>query len=171
MDRHKKFARNWKSIALVSKVKWRARGEEINALILSMMQDAFGDKALDVIADAHYQIGLKDGARIASKLHIAGSDSAACLAVIEALSILAGVNSELTENDNGIRIMGCPFTHTLQFFHPLVCSYYAQGLVKAVNEDAQLRLVKGMCEGDELCEFAIDSSTTGGTLFAPHLVP
>ena len=157
MDRHKKFARNWKSIALVSKMKWRARADEINALILSMMQDAFGDKALDVIADAHYQIGLKDGARIVSKLHFAGTDSAACLAVIEALSILSGVNSELTENDYGatIRLMGCPFAHTLQFFHPLVCSSYAQGLVKAVNEDAHLRLVKGMCKGDELCEFEI----------------
>jgi predicted ArsR family transcriptional regulator len=161
MDRHKKFARNWKSIAVVSKMKWRARGDEINALILSMMQDAFGDKALDVIADAHYQIGLKDGARIASKLHIAGSDSAACLAVIEALSILAGVNSEFTENADSIRLMGCPFAHTLQLFHPFVCSYYAQGLVKAVNEDAQVRLVKGMCEGDKLCEFTIESGYRG----------
>jgi len=163
MDRHKKFARNWKSIAFVSKMKWRARGDEINALILSMMQDAFGDKALDVIADAHYQVGLKDGARIVSKLHIAGTDSAACLAVIEALSILSGVNSELTENDYGatIRLMGCPFAHTLQFFHPLVCSSYAQGLVKAVNEDAHVRLVKGMCEGDELCEFEISKGKKG----------
>ena len=46
-------------IIITSEMKWRARGDEINALILSMMQDAFGDKALDVIADAHYQIGLK----------------------------------------------------------------------------------------------------------------
>ena len=84
-------------------------------------------------------------------MHIAGTDSAACLAVIEALSILTGVNSELTENDYGatIRLMGCPFAHTLQFFHPLVCSYYAQGLVKAVNEEAQVKLLNGMCEGDE----------------------
>ena len=132
MDRHKKFARNWKSIALVSKMKWRARADEINALILSMMQDAFGDKALDVIADAHYQIGLKDGARIVSKLHFAGTDSAACLAVIEALSILSGVNSELTENDYGatIRLMGCPFAHTLQFFQRHLFARSANGILE-----------------------------------------
>ena len=53
--------------------------------------------------------------------------------------------------------MGCPFAHTLQIWHLLVCSYYAQGLVKAVNEDANVRLVKGMCKGGELCEFAIDT--------------
>jgi predicted hydrocarbon binding protein len=161
MDRHKKFARNWKSVAIVSKMKWRARGEELNALILSLMQDAFGDKALDVIADAHYQIGQKDGARIVTKLHIAGPDTAACIAVIEALSILSGVNSELTGNGDGIRIMGCPFAHTLQMCHPLVCYYYARGLVKAVNEAAHVTLVKGICEGDELCEFVIDTGNRG----------
>jgi len=173
MDRHKKFARNWKAIALVSKMKWRARGDEINALILSMMQDAFGDKALDVIADAHYQIGLKDGTRVVTKLHISGTDCAACLAVIEALSILAGVNSEFIERDDGatIRLMGCPFAHTLQFFHPLVCSYYMQGLVKAVNEDAQVRLVKGICKGDELCEFAIDTGYRGKRQKAQGALP
>jgi hypothetical protein len=68
-DRYKKFARDWKSIRMASKMKWpwRAKGEEINTLITSMMMDRFGDKALDVIADAYYQIGLKDGDKIITK--------------------------------------------------------------------------------------------------------
>lgn len=161
MDRHKKFARDWKSIALVSKMKWHARGDELNALILSRMQETFGDKALDVIADAHYQLGLKDGAKIVTKLHFSGSDTATCIGVIEAVSILTGINSEMTENGTGIRLIGCPFAHTLQMRHPHVCFHYARGLVKAVNEAADVRLVKSMCEGDDLCEFDIDANYNG----------
>ena len=57
MDRHKKFARNWKSIALVSKMKWRARGDEINALILSMMGKALKGnvKAAEFVRDTSGQ--------------------------------------------------------------------------------------------------------------------
>ena len=174
-DRYKKFARDWKSIGIVSKMKrqWRAKDEEINALIISMLLDKFGDKAIDVIAEAYYQIGRKDGERISRKLHITGKDSAACLSLLEALSILAGVNSEFKEAGEGegeegekekereggatatLRLMGCPFTSTLRFFHPLVCSKYTQGLVEAVNEHAKVRLVKGLCEGDDRCEFEV----------------
>ena len=166
-DRYKNFARDWKSIRLVSKMKWpwRAKGEEINALIISMMLDRFGDKALDVIADAYYQIGLKDGDKIITKLHITGKDSAACLSVIEALSVLAGVNSEFKEEgeegegekEGGatLCLMSCPFTDTLRFFHPLVCAKYTQGLVEGVNEKAKVKLVKGLCGGDDHCEFEI----------------
>jgi len=166
-DRYKNFARDWKSIGIVSKMKrqWRAKGEEINALIISMMLDRFGDKALDVIADAYYQIGLKDGDKIITKLHITGKDSTACLSVIEALSVLAGVNSEFKEEggegegekDGGatLCLMSCPFTDTLRFFHPLVCAKYTQGLVEGVNEKAKVKLVKGLCGGDDHCEFEI----------------
>lgn len=55
-----------------------------------MMLDRFGEKALDVIADAYYQIGQKDGDKIITKLLITGKDSAACMSLIEALSIHAG---------------------------------------------------------------------------------
>lgn len=157
MDRYKKFARDWKSIGLVSKMKWpwRAKGEEINTLIISMMLDRFGDKALDVIANAYYQIGLKDGDKIITKLHITGKDSAACLSVIEALSVLAGVNSEFKEGGATLCLMDCPFTDTLRFFHPLVCTKYTQGLVEGVNEKAKVRLVKGLCGEEDHCEFEI----------------
>lgn len=169
-DRYKKFARDWKSIRMVSKMKWpwRAKGEEINTLITSMMLDRFGDKALDVIADAYYQIGLKDGDKIITKLRITGKDSVACLSVIEALSVLAGVNSEFKEKEKGEKgekekeggsatlcLMNCPFTDTLRFFHPLVCAKYTQGLVEGVNEKAKVKLVKGLCGGDDHCEFEI----------------
>jgi predicted ArsR family transcriptional regulator len=170
-DRYKKFARDWKSIRMVSKMKWpwRAKGEEVNTLITSMMVDRFGDKALDVIADAYYQIGLKDGDKIITKLRITGKDSTACLSVIEALSVLAGVNSEFKEKDKGEKgegegekeggatlcLMNCPFTDTLRFFHPLVCAKYTQGLVEGVNEKAKVKLVKGLCGGDDYCEFEI----------------
>lgn len=168
-DRYKNFARDWKSIGIVSKMKrqWRAKGEEINTLITSMMLDRFGDKALDVIADAYYQIGLKDGDKIITKLHITGKDSAACLSVIEALSVLAGVNSEFKEKGEGEKgegekeggatlcLMSCPFTDTLRFFHPLVCAKYTQGLVEGVNEKAKVKLVKGLCGGEDHCEFEI----------------
>lgn len=133
------------------------------------MLDAFGDKAHDVIAEAYYQIGQKDGERIIKKLHITGKDGAACLSLIEALSILAGISSEFKEEGEKegegakgekecgttLCLMGCPFTSTLGFFHPLVCSKYTQGLVEAVNERAKVRLVKGLCEGDDLCEFEV----------------
>ena len=163
MDKYKKFARDWKSIGIVSKMKrqWRAKDEEINALIISMLLDRFGDKAMDVIAEAYYQIGLKDGDKIITKLHITGKDSAACFSLIEALSILAGVNSEFKETGGGeeggdtLCLMGCPFTDTVRFFHPLVCSKYTQGLVEAVNEKAKVRLVKGLCDGDDRCEFEV----------------
>jgi len=161
MDRYKKFARDWKSIRMVSKMKWpwRAKGEEVNTLITSMMLDRFGDKALDVIADAYYQIGLKDGDKIITKLRITGKDSTACLSVIEALSVLAGVNSEFKEKEGGdtstLCLMSCPFTDTLRFFHPLVCARYTQGLVEGVNEKAKVKLVKGLCGGDDHCEFEI----------------
>ncbi len=169
-DRYKKFARDWKSIRMVSEMKWpwRAKGEEINTLITSMMLDRFGDKALDVIADAYYQIGLKDGDKIITKLRITGKDSVACLSVIEALSVLAGVNSEFKEKEKGEKgekekeggsatlcLMNCPFTDTLRFFHPLVCAKYTQGLVEGVNEKAKVKLVKGLCGGDDHCEFEI----------------
>ena len=147
---------------------WRAKGEEINTLITSMMLDRFGDKALDVIADAYYQIGLKDGDKIITKLRITGKDSVACLSVIEALSVLAGVNSEFKEKEKGEKgekekeggsatlcLMNCPFTDTLRFFHPLVCAKYTQGLVEGVNEKAKVKLVKGLCGGDDHCEFEI----------------
>nr|CBH36803.1 hypothetical protein BSM_02800 [uncultured archaeon] len=49
----------------------------------------------------------------------------------------------------------------LYIYHPLVCSYYAQGPVKAVNEVAQVKLLKGMCEGDEFCEFESDTGYKG----------
>lgn len=171
-DRYKKFARNWKSIGLVSKLKWqwRAKSDEINSLIISMLLDAFGDKAYDVIATAYYQIGQKDGERIIKKLRIMGKDGAACLSLIEALCILAGISSEFNEEgekegegEKGEKecgttlcLMGCPFTSTLGFFHPLVCSKYTQGLVEAVNEHAKVRLVKGLCEGDDHCEFEVN---------------
>lgn len=163
-DRYKKFARDWKSIGMVSKMKWpwRAKGEEINTLITSMMLDRFGDKALDVIADAYYQVGLKDGDKIITKLRITGKDSVACLSVIEALSVLAGVNSEFKEKEKEkegggatLCLMNCPFTDTLRFFHPLVCAKYTQGLVEGVNEKAKVKLVKGLCGGDDHCEFEI----------------
>ena len=163
LDRYKKFARDWKSIGIISRMKWpwRAKGEEIITLIISMMLDRFGDKALDVIADAYYQIGLKDGERIIQKLHITSKDSATCLSLIEALSILTGVNSELKEGEKEkedaatLRLMGCPFLDTLGFSHLLVCSKYTQGLVEAVNDKAKGRLVKGLCEGDDHCEFEV----------------
>lgn len=168
MDRYKKFAKDWKSIGVVSKMKrqWGAKSEEINSLIISMMLERFGDKALDVIADVYHQTGLKDGDKIIKKLHITGNDNAACLSLIEALGIFAGVNSEFKgkggggevekeENVAALFLMGCPFFDTLRFFHSLVCSKYVQGLVEAVNEKAKVRLVKGLCEGDDHCEFEV----------------
>jgi len=94
-------------------------------------------------------------------LYITSKDSATCLSLIGALSILAGVNSELKEEEKEkedaatLRLMGCPFTDTLGFFHLLVCSKYTQGLVEAVNDTAKGRLVKGLCEGDDHCELEV----------------
>ena len=164
MDRYNRFAQTWKSIGVSSKVKWRGshKGKQVTPLILSKMIDTFGDDAIAIIEEVFDEIGREDAKELSANLNKERNDANGSLDLIDMICLLIGLESERFETDDSssnIRVAGCPYNVILGDINPpgrmAACLKYTEALIKSVNEDVKLDIVKRCCEGDNYCEFVV----------------
>ena len=163
-DKYQKFAREWGSIGLSSRVKWRGayKHEDITPIILHRMIDRFGDQAVEIIEDAYYQAGLQDGQKLMESINITADDAPSCLSLIETICLTTGVETKTLVKERlkaVVHVKGCPYTAILQsvdYPHTTnACDGYTRGLIQAVNKNAQISISRKHCKGAAHCEFTI----------------
>lgn len=163
-DKYQKFAREWRSIGLSSRVKWRGayKHEDIAPTILRRMIERFGEPVVEIIEETYYQAGLQDGQKLMESINIAADDASSCLNLIETICLTTGVETETLEkgeNKAVVQVKGCPYTAILQsvdYPHTTsACEGYTRGLIHAVNKNAQISISRMHCKGGAHCEFTV----------------
>ncbi|MDY6964883.1 MAG: L-2-amino-thiazoline-4-carboxylic acid hydrolase [Halobacteriota archaeon] len=165
MDRYTKFARTWKSIGLSTKVKWHgAHARKLIApLLLQTMVDSFGEEAIKIIEDLFYSIGKEDAKRLYNRITITKTNAHVCLGLIELICLLEGVETVFVKSDDDnsvLHIRDCPYRIILEEILPpkgkvCACFKYTQAIIESISDEAELKITKRLCEGDDFCEFIV----------------
>ncbi|HEC56374.1 MAG TPA: hypothetical protein ENI32_00570 [Candidatus Syntrophoarchaeum butanivorans] len=162
MERSRRFAREWRSIGLAKRMKWRQeKGDGMVSLITAKIVEAFGENGLDVLSAAYEEKGEEDGSKIAESLNIERADLHSAVSVIEALCIIFGIDSNFKEEGGRmtLKLDACPFEYILTLYRESLCIYYVQGLVHAINPCVKVKIVKKICEGGDHCLFQFTLSS------------
>ncbi len=170
MDRYVNFAKTWKMVGVTSRLRWQQNNSlgRFNKYLLIRFIDRYGDKAMEVISETGLTVGYEDGKKICDNLHLDSGSLRALLIPIEAISLLAGVDSDiLVESNYGpgsicLRVDDCIYATLFDGmnvgadFKTNACASYSTGLTRAVNEKSRVRVVKRRCAGDPYCEFVVN---------------
>lgn len=169
-DKYLNFAKSWKTVGVTSRLRWQQNNSmgRFNKYLLIRFIDRYGEKALEVISDTGLAVGYDDGKKICDNLNLDANSLRACLIPIEAISLLAGVDSDiLLESNYGpgtmcLRVNDCIYATLFDGmevggdFKTNACTAYSRGLAHAVSEKANVRVVKRRCAGDKYCEFVVN---------------
>lgn len=170
MDKHTRFANTWKAVNVTSRVRWQQNNtiDRFNALLVKRLTDQYGDDGKGILADVSYQIGIEDGRKICENLRIDPSAPRSSLMPLETIALMSGVDAEVTGDRHPRQLPqqtltfksgGCIFSGIFGGIDPslkdLICEKYTQGLVHAVNKNAEIRLLRKCCGGNRQCEFAV----------------
>jgi len=169
MDKYVNFAKTWKSVGVTNRLRWQQNNSlgRFNKYLLIRFIDRYGDKALEVISETGLAVGYDDGKKIVDNLNLDSSSLRALLIPMEAISLLAGVNSDiLVESSYGpgticLKVGDCIYTTLFDGmsvnadFKTNACVSYSTGLTHAVSERSKVKVVKRRCAGDKYCEFVV----------------
>jgi hypothetical protein len=169
MDRYVNFAKTWKTVGVTSRLRWQQNNSlgRFNKYLLIRFIDRYGDKAMEVISETGLTVGYEDGKKICDNLNLDPGSLRALLIPIEAISLLAGVDSDiLVESNYGpgsicLRVDDCIYATLFDGmsvgpdFKTNACTSYSTGLTRAVSEKSRVRLVRRRCAGDKYCEFVV----------------
>lgn len=167
MDRFIQFANNWKTVGVTSKVRWQQANtlDRLNAHIFRRLADKYGEEVEAILSEASLTIGLEDGKKICENLNLDPYSTRACLTPIETISLLSGIDSEVSTGDKkgttrSIKVKGCIYATMFggmgQGARAIACESYSTGLVHAINGKAELKVVKRNCAGSRHCEFVVN---------------
>ncbi len=170
MDKYVNFAKTWKTVGVSSRLKWQQNNSlgRFNKYLLIRFIDRYGENAMEVIAETGLAVGYEDGKKIVDNLNLDANSLRALLIPIEAISLLAGVDSDiLVESTYGpgsicLRVNDCIYAtlfdgmNVAADFKTSACTSYSTGLTHAVSEKSKVRVVKRKCAGDKYCEFVVN---------------
>ena len=168
MDRFTRFANTWKAVGVTSRVRWHQGStiDRFNTMLVKRLAEKYGDEVRAVMEDVAYQIGLEDGEKICENLAVDPASLRDSFIPLETVALLSGVDSEVTGDRKSRQFQhmtfksgGCIFG---QIFDSLdgetrekVCERYAIGLVRSVNKDADVNVLRKCCKGNRQCEFMV----------------
>jgi hypothetical protein len=169
MDKYVNFAKTWKTVGVTSRLRWQQNNSlgRFNKYLLIRFIDRYGEKALEVISETGLAVGYEDGKKIVDNLNLDSNSLRALLIPIEAISLLAGVDSDiLVESNYGpgsicLRVNDCIYATLFDGmnvgadFKTNACTSYSTGLTHAVSEKSRVKVVKRRCAGDKYCEFVV----------------
>lgn len=168
MDKYTKFANAWKTIGVSSKVRWQQRNvnERLCGGIARKLLQRYGDDAKAEIAAIAMDIGLEDGRKILENLKVDVSSPRASLIPLETVSLLSGIDYEIIGDNRArqfpqitIRSGGCILEQVFEGIDPDVrehiCESYTLGLIRAVNKDADVKVLRKCCAGNRQCELLV----------------
>jgi hypothetical protein len=169
MDKYVNFAKTWKSVGVTNRLRWQQNNSlgRFNKYLLIRFIDRYGEKALEVISETGLAVGYDDGRKIVDNLNLDSNSLRALLIPMEAVSLLAGVNSDiLVESSYGpgticLKVDDCIYAtlfdgmNVNSDFKTNACVSYSTGLTHAVSERSKVRVVKRRCAGDKYCEFVV----------------
>lgn len=170
VDKYVNFAKTWKTVGVTSRLKWQQNNSlgRFNKYLLIRFIDRYGEKALEVISETGLAVGYEDGKKIVDNLNLDSNSLRALLIPIEAISLLAGVDSDiLVESTYGpgsicLRVNDCIYAtlfdgmNVASDFKTNACVSYSTGLTHAVSEKSRVKVVKRKCAGDKYCEFVVN---------------
>ena len=163
------FAKTWKTVGVASRLRWQQNNSlgRFNKYLLTRFIDRYGEKAMEVIAETGLAVGFEDGKKICDNLNLDANSLRATLIPVEAISLLAGVDSDiLVETNYGpgsicLRVNDCIYAtlfdgmNVAADFKTSACSSYSTGLTHAVSPKTHVKVVKRRCAGDKFCEFVV----------------
>lgn len=168
MDRYTKFANAWKTVGVSSKVRWQQHSvdERLSTGLARKLIERFGNDAKTAVAEVAMQIGLEDGQKICETLRIDRDSPRASLIPIETVSLLSGVDYEVTGDEKArqfpqmtIKSGGCILGKVFEGVDPdirsYICESYTLGLIQAVNKNAQVKVLRKCCAGNSQCELMV----------------
>ena len=170
VDKYVNFAKTWKTVGVTSRLRWQQNNSlgRFNKYLLIRFIDRYGEKAMEVIAETGLAVGYEDGKKICDNLNLDSNSLRATLIPIEAISLLAGVDTDiLVESNYGpgsicLRVNDCIYStlfdgmNIATDFKTNACSSYSTGLTHAVSAKAHVKVVKKCCAGDKFCEFVVN---------------
>lgn len=169
-DKYVNFAKTWKTVGVTSRLKWQQSNSlgRFNKYLLIRFIDRYGENALEVISETGLAVGFEDGKKIVDNLNLDAGSLRALLIPIEAIALLAGVDSDILVDSNygphGIclRVSDCIYStlfdgmKVASDFKTNACVSYTTGLTRAVSEKSRVRVVRRRCAGDKYCEFVVN---------------
>lgn len=166
MDRYSRFANAWKTIGVSSRVKWQQSSavDRFNAHLLRTLAAKHKEETVELLREAGFGFGQEDGRIIAENLSISNKSVRSCLMPLEAISLLSGVDSEVSPSRNdaskqSLVTKGCIFEKMMaslpQDVRVVACESYSKGIVSAVNPKAELKVSRGRCSGAKHCDFVV----------------
>lgn len=168
MDKYTRFANTWKAVGVTSKVRWHQNStiDRFNAMLVKTLTERYGDEVNSILADISYQIGLDDGRKICENLKIDPALPGSSLVPLETVALLSGVDSEVSGDRRSrqfpqltFKSGGCIFSQMFGSMDAglknMVCEKYSQGLVHAVNKDAEVKVLRKCCNGNRQCELMV----------------
>jgi hypothetical protein len=169
MDKYVNFAKTWKTVCVSSRLKWQQNNSlgRFNKYLLIRFIDRYGEKAMEVISETGLAVGYEDGKKICDNLNLDSNSLRALLIPIEAISLLAGVDSDILVDSNYgpgticLKVNDCIYAtlfdgmNIAADFKTNACTSYTNGLTHAVREKSKVRLTRRRCAGDKFCEFVV----------------
>ncbi|MCD1294395.1 hypothetical protein CUJ83_05200 [Methanocella sp. CWC-04] len=166
MDRFKQFANSWKTVGVTSRVKWQQSNtiDRLNSQLIKALVEKYGEEVMAIISDITFEIGLEDGKKICENLNLESGTTKGCVMPLETVSLLSGIDSEVCgsgkdQRSTSIRIRGCMFSGMFDGMNPDIksraCESYSLGLVRAVNDKAELKVSRKCCATNKFCEFVV----------------
>src|SRR5512146_3126451 len=147
MDKYVNCAKTWKSVGVTNRRRWQQNNSlgRFNKYLLIRFIDRYGEKALEVISETGLAVGYDDGKKIVDNLNLDSNSLRALLIPMEAISLLAGVDSDiLVETSYGpgticLKVGDCIYATLFDGmnvgadFKTNACVSYSTGLTHAVS--------------------------------------